>query len=62
MKQLQTWKKEQISKFSSDGAVWPGLAGVGLGSAKLLEGYGGLPRGTSPWVQFVDLAVELGRE
>jgi len=56
----EKWKKQQISKFSADGTVWPGLAGVGLQSQRLLEAYRTLPRGNSPWVQFVDLVVKAG--
>ena len=56
----EDWKKQQISKFSADGTVWPGLAGVGLRSERLLEAYRTLPRGNSPWVQFVDLVVKAG--
>jgi hypothetical protein len=52
-----TWKKEQISKFSPDGTVFAGLAGAGLGAKDLLDGYHALPRSRSPWVQWVDLAV-----
>jgi len=53
----ENWKKPQISKFTPDGVVFPGLAGVGLRDAALLEGYRTLPRERSPWVQFVDLLV-----
>jgi len=53
----ETWKKEQISKFDPDGAIFPGLAGVGLQSAEFLGAYRRLPRGKSPWVQWVDLVV-----
>jgi hypothetical protein len=56
----ENWKKQQISRFSADGTIWPGLAGVGLQSQRLLEAYGALPRGNSPWVQFVDLVVKAG--
>src|ERR1017187_8036083 len=34
-----TWKKQQISKFSPDGAIFPGLAGLGLHSPELLAAY-----------------------
>jgi hypothetical protein len=53
----ETWKKEQISKFSAEGTVFAGLAGAGLGDRELLDGYRRLPRSGSPWVQWVDLAV-----
>jgi len=52
-----TWKKEQISKFSPDGTVFAGLAGVGLPAKDLLDNYHTLPRSRSPWVQWVDLVV-----
>jgi hypothetical protein len=54
------WRKQQISKFSADGAIFPGLAGLGLADKDLLESYRGLPRSPSPWVQFVDLVVRAG--
>jgi hypothetical protein len=53
----ETWKKQQISKFNSDGTFFPGLAGVGLPDGELLAAYRTLPRSTSPWVQWVDLVV-----
>jgi len=53
----ETWHKQQIAKYSADGVIFPGLAGVGLHSARLLEGYRSLARSRSPWVQFVDLVV-----
>lgn len=53
-----TWKKQQISKYSADGAVFPGLAGLGLHSAELMAAWKTLPRSASPWVQFVDLVVQ----
>jgi hypothetical protein len=52
-----TWRKQQISRFSADGSVFLGLAGVGLNSEELLAAYRSLPRAHSPWVQFVDLVV-----
>jgi hypothetical protein len=55
-----TWHKQQISRYSSDGAVFPGLAGLGLHSPQLLAAYKALPRSASPWVQFVDLVVRTG--
>ncbi|MGD0773241.1 MAG: alginate lyase family protein [Candidatus Solibacter sp.] len=54
----ENWKKQQISRFSADGTVWPGLAGAALQSPRLLDAYRTLPRGNSPWVQFVDLVVK----
>jgi hypothetical protein len=53
----ETWKKEQISKFSADGTIFAGLAGAGLGDRELLDGHRTLPRSKSPWIQWVDLAV-----
>jgi hypothetical protein len=58
--QPETWQKQQISKFSAEGTVWPGLAGVGLQAERLLETYRTLPHGNSPWAQFVDLVVKTG--
>jgi hypothetical protein len=51
------WKKQEISPFNADAVVFPGLAGVGLGNAALLDGYRALPRSQSPWAQLVDLVV-----
>ena len=51
------WKKEQINKYSADGYVFPGLAGIGLPSEPLLAAYLKLPRAQSGWVQFVDILV-----
>ncbi len=56
----ETWKKQQISKFSPDGAGWPGLGGVGLHSEALLAGYKALPRSASVWPQWMELVVGLG--
>jgi hypothetical protein len=50
-----TWRKQQISRFSADGTVFLGLAGAGLRSEELLAAYRTLPRARSPWVQLVDL-------
>jgi hypothetical protein len=55
--QPSKWKKEQINKYSSDGYVFPGLAGIGLPSEALLAAYLKLPRAESGWVQFVDILV-----
>jgi hypothetical protein len=52
-----TWKKEEISQFSADSVIFPGLAGVGLGNAAWLEGYRALPHAQTPWAQLIDLAV-----
>jgi Alginate lyase len=54
----ESWKKQQISKFSAEGTVFSGLAGVGLASEDLLAGYRSLPRAKSPWVEWVDLVVK----
>jgi hypothetical protein len=37
--------------------VFPGLAGAGLPSAQLLDGYRRLPRGRGAWARFIDLIV-----
>ena len=52
-----TWKKQQIGRYSADGYVFPGLAGIGLPSRELLAAYMDLPRSSSPWIQFVDMLV-----
>jgi hypothetical protein len=52
-----SWKKQQISRYSANGIVFPGLAGIGMADAALLAGYRKLPRSESPWVQFNDLLV-----
>ena len=51
------WKGQQISRFSADGYIFPGLAGIGLPSEKLLAAYRELPRSQSPWVQLADMLV-----
>jgi Alginate lyase len=51
------WTKQQIEPFSSQGVVFPGLAGVGLESPQLLADYRRLPRARSAWVQLIDLLV-----
>jgi len=43
-----TWRKQQISRFSAGDTVFMGLA------------YRTLPSSRSPWVQFVDLAAQSG--
>jgi Alginate lyase len=53
----ETWKKQQISKFTQDGTFFMGLAGIGLQSKGLLDAYRALPRSNSPWAQFIDLLV-----
>lgn len=53
----EAWKKQQISKYNADGTIFPGLAGAGLNSEKLLAAYRTLPRSRSPWVTWVDLVV-----
>ena len=52
-----TWKKQQISKYSPSGTFFPGLAGIGIPSSDLLAAYRTLPRADSPWIQFTDLLV-----
>jgi hypothetical protein len=53
------WKKQQISPYER-APIFPGLAGLGLQSQELLEDYRKLPRGESPWAQFIDLLVAAG--
>jgi hypothetical protein len=55
----ETWKKQQISKFTPDGTFFTGLAGVGLQSESLLKAYRTLPRSTAPWTQFLDILIRL---
>jgi hypothetical protein len=55
--QSDTWKKQQITKYSADGYVFPGIAGIGIPSDSLLAAYAKLPRAQSPWVQFIDVLV-----
>ncbi len=52
-----TWPRQQISPFNPSSIVFPGLAGIGLPSPKLLTAYNQLPRAKTPWVQFVDLLI-----
>src|SRR5262249_32430498 len=51
------WRKPQIAPYDRDSVIFPGLAGVGLHSDKLLAAYRKLPRATGPWVQLIDLLV-----
>ena len=53
------WKKQQISKFSPDGILFPGLAGLGLHDAVLLNIYNDLPRSEDPWVLLSDAIVHI---
>jgi hypothetical protein len=46
----ESWKKQQISRFSAEGTIFPVLAGLDAP---------GLPRAKSPWVQWVDLVGRL---
>jgi hypothetical protein len=59
--QPDKWKKQQITKYSADGYVFPGLAGIGLPDQTLLAEYLKLPRPESGWVQFVDILVRSGK-
>ena len=54
----ETWKKQQISKFGNDGTFFLGLGGLGLGDEELLAAYRSLPRGRSPWTQFIDMVIK----
>jgi hypothetical protein len=56
----ESWKKEQISRFDPDGTFFMGLAGAGLRSGRLSEGYLTLPRSGSAWIQFLDLLIKAG--
>jgi hypothetical protein len=55
----ETWRKPQITKYSADGTIFPGLAGAGLHDDALLGAYRSLPRPEAAWPQFVDLAVGI---
>jgi hypothetical protein len=55
------WKKPQITKYSADGYVFPGLAGIGLPDQTLLAEYLKLPRSESGWIQFVDIVVRCAK-
>ncbi len=55
----EKWVKPQITKFSPNDTIFPGLAGAGLRSEELLSAYRLLPRSKSAWVQLVDLAVRV---
>ena len=55
----ETWRKPQITKYSADGTIFPGLAGAGLHDDALLGAYRSLPRSEAAWAQFVDLAVGI---
>ncbi len=52
-----SWPHQQIGPFKPDGIVFPGLAGVGLRSRKLLDAYTTLPHAKSAWDQLIDVAV-----
>ncbi|MBI4878017.1 MAG: alginate lyase family protein [Acidobacteria bacterium] len=54
----KSWRKPQISGFDRDQIIYPGLAGLGLGSPELLAAYRKLPRADAPWVTLVDLLVK----
>jgi hypothetical protein len=53
----EDWHKPQIAPYERDSVIFPGLAGVGLHSQRLLAAYRQLPRATNPWVQLIDLLV-----
>lgn len=57
----ETWRKQQIGRYSQDGYIFPGLAGIGLPTPDLLKAYVDLPRAETPWVQFIDLLVRSAR-
>ena len=49
------WTKEQITPYSPGGYYFPGLAGMGLPSEKLMSAYLKLPRSESAWIQLIDM-------
>jgi hypothetical protein len=61
MAQPDRWKKEQITKYSADEYVFPGLAGIGIPSPELLAAYLKLPRSQSGWIQLLDILVRSAK-
>jgi len=61
VKQPDKWTKQEIGKYSADGYVFPGLAGIGLPSQELMAEYLKLPRSQSGWIQFVDILVRSAK-
>ncbi|MGH9668049.1 MAG: alginate lyase family protein [Bryobacteraceae bacterium] len=53
----ETWRAKQIGPFNAGRVVFPGLAGAGLHSQKVLDVYRQLPRENSAWVLLVDWIV-----
>jgi hypothetical protein len=51
------WTRQQINPYNPGGYYFPGLAGIGLPSEKLLAAYLTLPRAESAWVQLIDMLV-----
>ena len=51
------WRHRQIGPFQPDGIVFPGLAGLGLRSRKLLDAYSALPHAKSAWDQLMNVVV-----
>jgi hypothetical protein len=49
------WTKEQINPYNPGGYYFPGLAGKGLPSEKLMSAYLKLPRAESGFVQLMDM-------
>ena len=47
MLRCKKWSKEQINPYSPSGYIFPGLAGIGLPSEKLLAAYKQLQRAES---------------
>jgi alginate lyase len=56
----ETWRKQQISKYDPSGAIFLGVAGLGLKSGELLGAYRTLPRAESAWGQFFELLAGGG--
>ena len=53
------WRKQQIEPYSGSSTVFPALAALGLPSPELHTAYKQIPHAQSPWVQFVDLIINI---
>jgi hypothetical protein len=51
----ETWRHEQISKYDPNGALFLGVAGLGLKSKELISAFHKLPPAESAWGQFFAL-------
>jgi hypothetical protein len=53
----EAWQHQQISSFKPDGVVFPGLAGMGMASQKLLDAYRRLPHPSGAWNLLINALV-----